>query len=135
MKNYSGMKKYSGGFTFVELMLGLTILAVVGVTALPRYMDAAQQAHDDALWEQSVAVKNAHDSAVNTVARQQGGMPSVATLVSVMPAGASAMAVASGVQVQVSGVSYVVPTYSNSLCTKPTKSVNDAVGCVGSISG
>lgn len=120
------MKKYSRGFTFIELTLGLVILGVVGVMTVPRYVDAAQQEKDDLLWTQSVAVKNAHDAVMN-----KGSVPSVADLVAEMPSAATA--VAGGVQVQVSGEAYVVPTYANSLCTEPTKSVSDKVGCVGAI--
>ena len=86
------MKKYSRGFTFIELMIGLVILGVVGVMALPRYVDAAQQAQDDSLWAQSVAVKNAHDAVMN-----QGAVPSVSDLAAEMSG--SATAVAGGVQV------------------------------------
>jgi prepilin-type N-terminal cleavage/methylation domain-containing protein len=118
------VKKTSRGFTFIELLIGMVLIGVVAAMAVPRYVDAAQQAQDDALWAQSVAVKDAHDAAVN-----QGGFPSVSRLAS----GVSAHAVAGGVQVRVSGTTYVVPTYSNSMCTEPTKSVDDAVGCVGAI--
>ena len=122
------MKKRSRGFTFIELMLGLVILGVVGVMAVPRYVDAAQQARDDSLWAQSVAVKDAHDAVIN-----QHAVPSVSSLAAQVSGGASA--VAGGVQVEVSGSRYVVPTYSNALCTEPTKSVHDTVSCVGSIAG
>jgi prepilin-type N-terminal cleavage/methylation domain-containing protein len=118
--------KTSAGFTFIELLIGMVLIGVVAAMAVPRYVDAAQQAQDDSLWSQSVAVKDAHDAAMN-----QSGQPSVSSLTSGVPGDASA--IAGGVQVQVSGVTYVVPTYSNGLCTEPTKSVSDKVGCVGSI--
>jgi prepilin-type N-terminal cleavage/methylation domain-containing protein len=119
-------RKTSAGFTFIELLIGMVLIGVVAAMAVPRYVDAAQQAKDDSLWSQSVAVKDAHDAAMH-----QSGQPSVSSLASGVPG--DARAVAGGVQVQVSGVSYVVPTYSNGLCTEPTKSVSDKVGCVGSI--
>lgn len=122
----TNMNKYSRGFTFIELLIGMVLIGVVAAMAVPRYVDAAQQAKDDSLWAQSVAVKNAHDAVIN-----KGGTPSVSGLVAELPSGA--IAVDGGVQVQVSGVDYVVPTYANALCTEPTKSVNDTVGCVGSI--
>lgn len=120
------MNKYEHGFTFIELLIGMVLIGVVAAMAVPRYVDAAQQAKDDSLWAQSVAVKNAHDAVIN-----KGGTPSVSGLVTEMSG--AAVAVDGGVQVQVSGERYVVPTYSNALCTEPTKSVNDAVGCVGSV--
>jgi prepilin-type N-terminal cleavage/methylation domain-containing protein len=124
----TSVKKTSRGFTFIELLIGMVLIGVVAAMAVPRYVDAAQQAKDDSLWTQSVAVKNAHDAAAN-----QGGLPSVSRLASGVTGNANA--VAGGVQVQISGVTYVVPTYSNSMCTEPTKSVTDTVGCVGSIAG
>jgi MSHA pilin protein MshA len=125
--------KYAQGFTFIELIIGLVILGVVGVMAIPRYVDAAQQAKDDSLWQQSVAVKNAHDLAVSRV-----GLPSVLALTVTLAetaAHSDSRAVAGGVQVQVAGKTYVVPTYSNPLCTQLTQNVNDTVRCVGAISG
>jgi hypothetical protein len=74
-----------------------------------------------------VAVKNAHDAVVN-----KRDVPTVSRLAAEVVG--DVMAVAGGVQVRVSGETYVVPTYSNPLCTEPTKTVNDTVGCVGSIS-
>jgi prepilin-type N-terminal cleavage/methylation domain-containing protein len=131
MKNDT--KKSAQGFTFIEMIIGLVILGVVGVMAIPRYVDAAQQALDDSLWQQSVAVKNAHDQAVS-----RGGLPSVATLTATLVKSAGhgeAQAVAGGVQVRVDGKSYLVPTYSNPLCTQATSSINDTVRCVGAIAG
>jgi len=120
------LKKTARGFTFIELLIGMVLIGVVAAMAVPRYVDAAQQEKDDSLWEQSVAVKNAHDAVMG-----KSGSPTITNLVAKMTSGA--IAIAGGVQVQVSGVTYVVPTYSNALCTKPTKSVGDKVGCVGAI--
>jgi len=120
-------RKISAGFTFIELLIGMVLIGVVAAMAVPRYVDAAQQAKDDSLWAQSVAVKNAHDAVLN-----KQDQPTVSRLAAEVVGNASA--VAGGVQVRVSGETYVVPTYSNALCTEPTKSVNDTVGCVGSIS-
>jgi len=116
----------SRGFTFIELMIGMVIIGVVGAVAVPSYVNAAQEAKDDSLWEHSVAVKNAHDAL-----QAHGTVPTVAALAAKLPSGAAA--VTGGVLVQLSGESYVVPTYSNSLCTVPTQKVDEAVACVGSI--
>ncbi|HEC19505.1 MAG TPA: prepilin-type N-terminal cleavage/methylation domain-containing protein [Gammaproteobacteria bacterium] len=120
------MKKTIRGMTFIELLIGMVLIGVVAAMAVPRYVDAAQQARDDALWAQSVVVKNAHDAVLNT-----GAQPSVSALA----AKVGGKAVDGGVQVQISGTSYMVPTYANGLCTEPTKSVDDKVGCVGAIAG
>ena len=124
------IKKISRGFTFIELLIGMVLIGVVAAMAVPRYVDAAQQELDDALWLQSVSVKNIHDIVTN-----HGELPSVSDLAAGMPASAGSSAVASGVQVSVSGEPDVVPTYTNALCTKPTKNVSDKVACVGAIAG
>jgi len=119
------MKKQLHGFTFIELLIGMVLIGFIAAIAVPRYIDAAQQTKDDALWAQSIAVKNAHDAVINR--NEQPTVTNLATEVS------AATAAANGVQVQVSGIMYIVPTYSNALCTVPTKSINDPVRCVGAI--
>lgn len=119
------MKKQLHGFTFIELLISMALIGVIAAMAVPRYIDAAQQEKDDILWAQSIAVKNAHDAVIN-----RNEQPTVTSLTAEVSA---ATAAANGVQVQVSGMVYIVPTYSNALCTKPTKSVNDPVQCVGAI--
>ena len=126
MNTYSGTYSKSRGFTFIELMLGMVILGVVGAVAVPSYVNAAQEAKDDSLWEHSTSVKNTHDLLMS-----HGSVPTVADLAAGLMSDATA--VVGGVQVQHSGENYVVPTYSNALCTVPTQKVNEAVACVGSI--
>lgn len=126
MNMYVNTYSKSGGFTFIELMIGLVLIGVVGAVAVPSYVNAAQQAKDDSLWEHSVKAKNTHDLLMT-----HGAMPTVSDLAAGMLGGV--VAVADGVQVQHSGATYVVPTYSNALCTVPTRKVNEAVACVGSI--
>lgn len=116
----------SRGFTFIELMIGMVIIGVVGAVALPSYVNAAQEAKDDLLWERSIAVKNTHD-----ILMSHGTVPTVADLAAGLLGDVEA--VSGGVQVQLSGESYLVPTYSNPLCTVPTQKVDEAVACVGSI--
>ena len=119
------MKKQLNGFTFIELLIGIALMGIIAAMAIPRYINAAQQTKDDALWAQSTTVKNAHDAIIN-----RNTQPTVTNLATEVSA---ATAVANGVQVQISGMVYIVPTYSNALCTVPTKSVNDPVRCVGAI--
>lgn len=120
------MKKHLHGFTFIELLTGMVLVSVLAAIVVPHYVDAAQQAKDDSLWIQSVTVKNTHNAIMN-----RGDPPTVVNLTAEIPT--NAIAVANGVQVPISGMTYVVPTYSNALCTKPTQSVNDEVRCVGAI--
>ena len=126
MNTYSNTYSKSRGFTFIELMLGMVILGVVGAVAVPNYVDAAQQSKDDSLWEHSTNVKNTHDLLMT-----HGSVPTVADLAAGLLN--KATAVAGGVQVEHSGESFVVPTYTNALCTEPTQKVDEAVACVGSI--
>jgi len=123
------MKKQHCGFTFIELVLSITILGVVGVMTIPQYVDAAQQALDDAKWEQSVVVK---DKFVE-VAATRGESPTVAVLAASLP-GEVVSALPQGIHLMVSGEAYTIPTYSNSICTTLTNSVEEKVLCVGSIS-
>ena len=126
MNTYSSTYHKSRGFTFIELMIGMVILGVVGAVAIPSYVDAAQQSKDDSLWEHSTTVKNTHDLLIS-----HGSVPTVADLAAGVLG--EATAVAGGVQVQHSGENFVVPTYSNALCTVPTQKVDEAVACVGAI--
>lgn len=125
----SKMKKHNRGFTFIELVLSLAVLGVVGAMTVPQYVDAAQQALDDAKWEKSVAVK---DKFVE-VASTRNKIPTVAVLAAYLP-GETAKALPEGIRLMVDGKAYTVPTYSNSTCTILTKNVEEKVLCVGSIS-
>ena len=120
------MNKQEHGFTMIEMVLVLVTLGVVGMMAIPEYVDASQQALHQSKWQMSVSVKQAHEA----MQSQQGALPSVESLAARLPA---AQPVAGGVVVQMDEESYTVPTYANSLCTVLTTSVNDQVGCVGDI--
>ena len=126
MSTYSNTYSKSRGFTFIELMLGMVIVGVVGAVAVPNYVNAAQEAKDDLLWEKSVTVKNTHDILVS-----QGTTPTVDDLAAGLMG--NYKAVVGGLQVELSGESFVVPTYANAMCTVPTQKVDETVGCVGSI--
>ena len=45
----------------------------------------------------------------------------------------SGTAVATGVQVDINGTNYVVPTYTDATCATATAALGDTVLCVGSI--
>jgi prepilin-type N-terminal cleavage/methylation domain-containing protein len=126
MSTFSNTYSKSRGFTFIELMLGMVIVGVVGAVAVPNYVNAAQEAKDDLLWEKSVTVKNTHDILVS-----QGTAPTVDDLAAGLMG--NYKAVAGGLQVELSGQSFVVPTYANAMCTVPTQKLDETVACVGSI--
>lgn len=120
------MNKKSGGFTLVEAVLGLAMLAAIGIMTVPDFVVAAESASAQAKWDMSVAAKNSH----NNIATQTGSAPTVTDLAE----GISGKPVSGGVLVQVDGDNYTVPTYSNLLCNEPTQNINEKVRCVGSIS-
>jgi len=120
------MKYKSSGFTLIEAILGMAMLAVIGMMTVPDYVVAAEEADAQAKWDISVAAKNSHTD----FASQTGGVPSVVALAE----GVSGKAVPGGILVQVDGENHTIPTYTNSLCNEPTKNINEKVRCVGSIS-
>jgi type II secretory pathway pseudopilin PulG len=120
------MKYKSSGFTLIEAVLGMAMLAVIGVMTVPDFVVAADAASAQAKWNISVTAKNSHD----VIATQTGNSPTVVALAE----GVSGKAVSDGILVQVDGDNFTIPTYTNLLCNKPTKNINEKVGCVGSIS-
>ena len=116
------------GLTLIEVVLIMTIMAVVGAMTVPQYVAAADEASADAKWKVSVAAKN-NQSALT---EQTGSAPTIIALAEQM-SDAGGIAVAAGIQVEVDGKTHTIPTYTNSLCNKPTRNINDHVGCVGAI--
>ena len=116
------------GLTLIEVVLIMTIMAVVGLMTVPQYVAAADEASADAKWEVSVVAKNSQSA----LTEQTGSTPTVIALAEQL-SGASGMAIAGGIQVKVDGNVHIIPTYANSLCNEPTQNINDHVGCVGAI--
>jgi type II secretory pathway pseudopilin PulG len=116
------------GLTLIEVVLIMTVMAVFGVMTVPQYVAAADEASADAKWEVSVAAKNSQSA----LTEQTGSTPTVIALAEQLSV-TGGMAVANGIQVKVDGGVHTIPTYTNSLCNKPTQNVNDQVGCVGAI--
>ena len=123
------MKNKSAGFTLIESVLGMALLAVVGLMTVPDFVAAAEEASAQAKWDISVTAKNSRMA----IATETGSMPTVSTLAENL-AGASGKAVSGGILVQVDGGDYTIPTYTNLLCNEPTQNINEKVRCVGSIS-
>jgi MSHA pilin protein MshA len=125
------MKKQTG-FTLIELVAVLVILALLGAMAVPRFASVQSDALRAAQDGSSNAVKSAHSIAIANLKR----VPDVTELTGFVGGQASATAVAGGVQVTINSIDYVVPTYQDATCTAAnvtTLAVGQSVLCVGTI--
>ena len=122
------MKKQAG-FTLIELVAVLVILALLGAMAVPRFASVQSDALRAAQDGSSNAAKSAHSIAIAGLKR----LPNVTELTSYIGGEASAAAVATGVQVTINTSNYVIPTYTDSTCGAATSAVGDTVACVGTI--
>jgi len=125
------MKKQTG-FTLIELVAVLVILALLGAMAVPRFAsiqgDALRAAQDGS----SNAVKSAHSIAIANLRRA----PDVTELIGYVGGETPVVAVAGGVQVTINTLPYTVPTFQDGACTagnETTAAVAQPVLCVGSI--
>jgi MSHA pilin protein MshA len=125
------MKKQAG-FTLIELVAVLVILALLGAMAVPRFAtiqgDALRAAQDGS----SNAVKSAHSIAIANLRRS----PDVTELTGYVGGETPVAAVAGGVQVSINGNNYTVPTFQDATCTagnETTAAVGQSVLCVGAI--
>jgi len=127
------MKKQAG-FTLIELVAVLVILALLGAMAVPRFASVQNDALRAALDGSSNAVKSAHSISIARLKR----LPTVTELITDVGGGANATLSTNseGVQITINSAFYLVPTFSNSTCASPTTATapNDVVGCVGSAS-
>jgi MSHA pilin protein MshA len=118
------------GFTLIELVAVLVILALLGAMAVPRFADIQADALGAAQDGSSNAVKSAHSIAIANLKQ----LPTVTELTDrVGGAATNPTAVATGVQVTINGTNYVVPTYNNTTCDAATAATTDIVACVGNI--
>jgi len=122
------MKKQAG-FTLIELVAVLVILALLGAMAVPRFSDMQDDALDAAKNGSAMAVKSAHSIAIAKLKR----LPSVTELAGYVGGDSTITAVGNGIQVTINGDDYVVQTYQDSTCSSATGVVGDSVGCVGSV--
>jgi MSHA pilin protein MshA len=118
------------GFTLIELVAVLVILALLGAMAVPRFSDMQDDALEAAKNGSSMAVKSAHTIAIAKLR----ALPNVTELAGYVGGEAGATAVEGGIEVTIGGDPYIVPTFGNTTCTgAATGPVTDTVACVGSI--
>ncbi|WP_455235260.1 type II secretion system protein [Thiogranum longum] len=121
--------KQQSGFTLIELVAVLVILALLGAMAVPRFADVQSSALDAAKDGSSNAVKSAHSIAIAQLKR----LPTVAELAGYVGGESPVAAAVDGIDITINGTAYRVPTFANAACNTPTSAAAPDVACVGSI--
>jgi MSHA pilin protein MshA len=121
------MKKQAG-FTLIELVAVLVILALLGAMAVPRFVDVSSQALTAAQNGSLAGVRSGHAMAIADLR----ALPTVTELATYV-GGPNISAVGTGIQVQINGTNYVVETFTDTNCTSATSAVGNIVGCIGNI--
>ena len=116
------------GFTLIELVAVLVILALLGAMAVPRFFDVATDALTAAQNGSVAGVRSGHAMAIAELKR----IPTVTELATYV-GGPNIAAVATGIEVTIDGDPYVVRTYTDTICSTPTAAVGNSVNCVGQI--
>lgn len=123
------MKK-NAGFTLIELVAVLVILALLGAMAVPRFTDVSSDALQAAQNGSIAGVRSGHAMAIAKLKT----LPQLDELIDYI--GGPNVAVAadnSGIEVTINGTPYVVQTYTDTTCATATAAATDLVGCVGEI--
>jgi MSHA pilin protein MshA len=124
------MKKQAG-FTLIELVAVLVILALLGAMAVPRFVDMQTQAMTAAKNGTENAVKSAHSLYI----AENRALPTVTQLASYVTADGAVTAANTGVQVIIDSQTFTVQTYTDTVCSAPniTAAPGNTVRCVGNI--
>jgi len=120
------------GFTLIELVAVLVILALLGAMAVPRFASVQNSALEAALDGSSNAVKSAHSIAIARYKR----LPTVTELLGEV-GGETTVALPTnndGIAVTINGDDYLVPTFTSPTCTGATAAADAIVACVGTAS-
>ncbi len=121
------MKKQTG-FTLIELVAVLVILALLGAMAVPRFVDVSGQALTAAQNGSLAGVRSGHAMAIADLRR----LPDVDELATYV-GGPGVSPVATGIQVVINGTNYRVETFTDTTCGAATTASTDDVGCIGDI--
>jgi MSHA pilin protein MshA len=123
------MKKQAG-FTLIELVAVLVILALLGAMAVPRFVDVSNDALVAAKNGSIAAVRTGHAMAIADLKR----VPQLSELLTYVGGQAVALPAANtGIEVTINGTAYVVRTYTDTTCSTATGAANAPVRCVGDI--
>lgn len=117
------------GFTLIELVAVMVILALLGAMAVPRFADVQGSAVDAVKDGTKNAVKSAHSIAI----AELKDFPSVTQLQTYIGGETAVTAAGTGIQFDIAGTTYTVQTYQDSTCTTATAAVANQVRCVGSV--
>lgn len=115
------------GFTLIELVIVLVILGMLAAIVIPRYANLQTEALSAAQAAMSGSVKSSYAIYI----AENKTNPTVTQLGANIQGGSAA---ATGIEVDIDGTTYTVPTYTDSACSSATTATTDTVACVGDIS-